>query len=180
MKIYITKPRSHWLSPYKILAKFYFWKSGYDPYNGETPNWLNSVCYAVQKILDKIHPQINYVKIDSHDTWNTDNTLLTVILPLLRLFKETSNGAPFTDDEDVPDNLKSMNAPRVENEYETDLYFFDRWDYIVNQMIWAFEQLQHEYDLKTCKLSEEDLRQRNEKIKNGLRLFAKYFQNLWT
>ncbi len=43
------------------------------------------------------------------------------------------------DDEDVPEELKSTSAPPKENEYDTDANHFKRWDYVLNEMIFAFE-----------------------------------------
>jgi hypothetical protein len=60
---------------------------------------------------------------------------------MLKQLKETKHGSPLVDDEDVPDYLKSMNAPRCENEWDTDDNWFKRWDWILQEEIFAFESL---------------------------------------
>ena len=91
------------------------------------------------KFLDFVHPEIKYVKIDRWDTWSMDHTLADIILPMLKQLKATKHGAPFVDDEDVPDELKSTSAPAKENEWDTDDNHFKRWDYVLDEMIFTFE-----------------------------------------
>jgi len=68
-----------------------------------------------------------------------DHTLSYIILPMLKQLKEKKHGAPFTDDEDVPEHLRSTAAEPKENEYDTDSNHFLRWDWIMDEMIFAFE-----------------------------------------
>ena len=51
--------------------------------------------------------------------------------------KKDKHGAPNTDDADVPDRLKSTSAPPKTNTYDTDEFHFQRWDWILDEMIWA-------------------------------------------
>ena len=139
MKIYISGYRDHWLSPFVILEKVLFWKD--DLYEKKPPQWLHSVCEHVKWVLDKIHPYVNYVKIDKYDTWSMDSTLAHIILPMLKQLKATKHGAPFVDDMDVPDILKSTSAAPKENDWDTDANWHLRWDWILQEEIFAFEQL---------------------------------------
>ena len=149
MKIYKSNYRHHWVSPYDILKAVCFWEKDDDVfYNHEDVpghkydkwvNFLTPFCKAWMKFFDFVHPQINYVKIDRYDTWSMDHTLADIILPMLKQLKESKHGAPFVDDEDVPDELKSTSAPPKENEYDTDENHFKRWDYVLDEMIFAFE-----------------------------------------
>jgi hypothetical protein len=88
-----------------------------------------------------VHPKINYVKIDRYDTWSMDHTLAHIILPMLKQLKEKQHGAGFVDDEDVPEGLglRSTEAAPKENEYDTDSNHFARWEWVMNEMIFAFE-----------------------------------------
>jgi len=61
------------------------------------------------------------------------------VLPMLRQLQATKHGAPFVDDEDVPDDLKSTAAPPKENEWDTDENHHKRWDWVLDEMIFAFE-----------------------------------------
>ena len=143
MKVYISKYRNHWLSPYTILEKVFFWREiDYDePKIEKLSNILLPFCDALQKFLDFIHPRIEYVKLDRWDTWSMDYTLAQIILPMLKQLNKTRHGAPFVDDEDVPEELRSTSAPPKENEWDTDDNHFKRFDWVMNEMIWAFEQL---------------------------------------
>jgi hypothetical protein len=112
----------------------------------EHPAWverwsdrLEPVSKAIQWILDRVHPPVNLVKIDYWDTWSMDYTLSPIILPLLKQLQATKHGSPFVDDEDVPEELKSTSAPAKENEWDTDVNHHARWEYVLNEMIFAFE-----------------------------------------
>ena len=142
MKIYFSNYRNHWLSPYTILEKVIFWREiDYDePMIEKWSNRLQPFCRVWQKFLDFVHPHVAYVKIDRYDTWNMDGTLARIIAPMLKQLKTDKHGAPNVDDEDVPVELKSTSAPAKENEYDTDNNHFKRWDWAMDEMIWAFEQ----------------------------------------
>lgn len=144
MKVYIGKYRYHWISPYTILEKVLFWKDwdniDYDePWVKKWSDRLLPFSTGLQKFLDFVHPQIEYVKIDRWDTWSMDHTLGVIVLPMLKQLQKTKHGSPLVDDEDVPDNLKSTNAKPKENEYDIDEFHHDRWDWVMNEMIFAFE-----------------------------------------
>ena len=201
MKVYLSKYRYHWISPYTVLEKVFFWREiEYDePIIDKWSDRLTPICQGIQKVLDFIHPKINYVKIDRWDTWSMDYSLSFIVVPMLKQLKETKHGAPFVDDEDVPEELKSTSAPPKENEYETDENHFKRWDWALNEMIWAFEQnldtnseekfFDHaEWDekekdfgknLHKIKIDQPGLKAHQDRKANGFRLFGKYYQGLW-
>jgi hypothetical protein len=146
MKVYISKYRDHWLSPYTICEKICWWREiDYDePWVQRVNKVLGPVMDIYKKILDFVHPPINYVKIDNYDTWSMDSTLTPIILPMLKQLKETKHGAPYTEDEDVPERLRSTtkSAQKAKkNSWDSDGNHFKRWDWILDEMIWAFEQL---------------------------------------
>ena len=158
MKVYISKYRDHWISPYTMLDYAFFWtdwskcardksirsleeESRYVERPEWTERWsdyLNPISRAIQWVWDRVHPAINLVKIDYWDTWSMDHTLSPIILPMLKQLKAAKHGAPFVDDEDVPDHLKSTAAPAKENEWDTDANHFLRWDWAMDEMIFAF------------------------------------------
>jgi hypothetical protein len=111
----------------------------YDDANRKYTDWLVGPCSWLQKFLDVVHPKINYVKIDRWDTWSMDHTLSPIILPMLKQLKETKHGSPYVDDEDVPDELKSTSAPPRENDWDIDDNHHLRWDWVMDEMIFAFE-----------------------------------------
>jgi hypothetical protein len=121
------------------------------------------------------------VKIDRWDTWSMDHTLAPIILPMLVQLKETKHGSPWVDDEDVPGELRSTNAPPKENDWDTDDFHHLRWDWVLDEMIWAFEQKcrddwMDDYDYSW---DSEEAKAHQERMSNGFRLFGKYFENLW-
>ena len=201
MKVYLSKYRYHWISPYTVLEKVFFWREiDYDePIIDKWSDRLTPICQGIQKVLDFFHPKINYVKIDRWDTWSMDYSLSFIVVPMLKQLKETKHGAPFVDDEDVPEELKSTSAPPKENEWDTDENHFKRWDWALNEMIWAFEQnLDHdsedkffdhaEWDekekdfgknLHKIKIDQPGLKAHQDRKANGFRLFGKYYQGLW-
>ena len=67
-----------------------------------------------------------------------DHTLADIILPMLKQLQKEKHGAPHVDDEDVPMELQSWTSP-AKDEYDTDGNHFARWDYVLNEMIFAFE-----------------------------------------
>ena len=201
MKVYLSKYRYHWISPYTVLEKVFFWREiDYDePIIDKWSDRLTPICQGIQKVLDFIHPKINYVKIDRWDTWSMDYTLSFIVVPMLKQLKETKHGAPFVDDEDVPEEQKSTSAPPKDNDWDTDENHFKRWDWALNEMIWAFEQnLDHdsedkffdhaEWDekekdfgknLHKIKIDQPGLKAHQDRKANGFRLFGKYYQGLW-
>jgi hypothetical protein len=111
----------------------------------EPPEWvekwakrLEPISHAIQWVWDRVHPKIDYVKIDYWDTWSMDHTLAHIVLPMLRQLKEKKHGSPSVDDEDVPEHLRSTAAPAKENEWDTDENWFKRWNWVMDEMIFAF------------------------------------------
>lgn len=144
------------------------------------------------------------IRIDPWDTWNMAETLADIIHPMLKQLKKTAHGAPFTEDEDVPEHLRSTNAKPKKNDWDTDSNHFKRWDWILNEMIWAFGELSKDREpnfwikkpkygykkvegkdwtelvtLKEGIYDEEKAKAYWARRKNALRLFGKYYQNLW-
>jgi hypothetical protein len=168
MKVFISKYRDHWISPYTMLDYVFFWtdwskcarswtltdtlndeantimggKSRYVERPEWTERWsdrLAPISRGIQWVLDRVHPRVEYVKIDRWDTWSMDHTLGQIALPMLQQLKRDKHGAPFVDDEDVPEHLRSTSAPPRENEWDTDANHFLRWDWAMDEMIFAFE-----------------------------------------
>jgi hypothetical protein len=77
-----------------------------------------------------------HVVIHHYDTWNMDESLAHVVLPMLKQLKETKHGAPFVDMPDRPEHLQCYKEPE---DYETDKFHFQAWDWVLGEMIFAFE-----------------------------------------
>ena len=140
------------------------------------------------------------VHIDPWDTWSMDHTLALIVLPMLKQLKATNHGAPYVDDKDVPKHLKSTSAPELTQEEKdcgaTDAFHFERWNWVMDEMIFAFEQKtldswEEQYygewvvdESKTfggyhINADEEGRKKHQERMTNGFRLFGKYYENLW-
>ena len=90
------------------------------------------------------------VVIDDYDVWNLDHSLALIIVPALKKLKEKKQGAPFVDNEDVSDELRADDEElyAYEKKGETDDHYFDRWDYVMDEMIFAFESKLEDWEEK--------------------------------
>ena len=165
-------------------------------------NWLYSwFGYSTQQSIN--------VKIDKWDTWSMDHTLAHIILPMLVQLKRTKHGAPIVDDKDVPAELHMTKKEKAafNKDGSTDDKFFKRWDWILDEMIFAFEskvddgRWEEQFESGTSDIqwkrleggNSEMIRGPNDthkydwegrkayqaRISNGFKLFGKYFENLW-
>ena len=204
MKIYIGK-HINFFSPFQIAEKLLFWLDRDDDRvfrlgeflaGGEKTSWLTRVC---QWIHDHRSRSI-YIKIDPYDTWNVDDTLSMIVAPMLRQLKNTKHSCARVDDDDVPENLKSTSAPPIKYEWDIDDNWEARWDYVLDEMIWAFENHDSRIDSErqffdhSDVVDGDDITDQIGKIKydragheawnsrkqNGFRLFGKYFTSLWS
>jgi len=109
--------------------------------------WLQSVYDVINRIyFDRREKKVK-VRIDPWDTWSMDSTLAPIILPMLKQLKATKHGAPFVDFEDVPEELRPTNEEQANlRDGETDEKFFERWDWIMNEMIFAFESIDSDWE----------------------------------
>jgi hypothetical protein len=166
--------------------------------------------YKLLKWIDKKKKRKIRVHIDRWDTWSMDNTLAHITLPMLKQLQATKHGSPFVDDEDVPETLRSTSAPPLteeqKNVHDVDDNHFKRWEWVLDEMIFAFQSEVDdnwedqftigEYDFRSKK-TEDNLYQMvqgpnhtavtdwdghkayADRMKNGFRLFGKYYQGLW-
>jgi hypothetical protein len=134
-----------------------------------------------------------------------DNTLAIIILPMLKQLKETKYGSQLVDDEDVPAHMRHGDP----NEHDNWIHY--KWEWVLNEMIWAFEQeLDDSWEDKFThgtpvydwnKWEDDDgvpyqrvqmtqtnpdywvdrdgIKEYNNRIDNGFRLFGKYYRGLW-
>ena len=190
MKVYIG-PYRNWTGPYQIAEKLLFWMDkNKDSRVDNFGEWLaksDTIVNVCEWIYSKKKRKTK-IRIDKYDTWNMDHTLALIVLPMLKQLKSTKHGSPLVDDEDVPENLRSTAADAKENEWDTDSNHFKRWDWVMDEMIYAFEmELDEDWDLRIYEKHGKDwppeaLAERKviqDRIANGFRLFGKYYQGLW-
>jgi len=182
---------------------------------GDRPHtWL----YKFLSWIDSKKKQKIEIHIDRWDTWSMDNTLALIALPMLKQLRDSKHGYSYVDIEDVPENLRLID--HNDDEYGSQLSLFnnkvcnpedisigeDQWDWVLNEMIFAFEckvnnewenQFESgEWDMALKKLEGgnsqliegpnhtkvydwEGRKAYEARIQNGFRLFGKYYQNLW-
>ena len=216
MKVYLG-PYNHWFAPYrwvkKLIRRWYGFKSntGFSLAQYEKVNecarknfsWLR----ALEDWVDSFYTRKVQIRIDEYDTWSMDDTLTPIILPMLKQLQATKHGSPAVDDDDVPDELKSTSAePLTEEQVNTgytDNNWHKRWEWVLSEMIWAFEQKadedaesQFHSDSNPDQPSDDPSISFEESIKRrtfdkdgyiawqnrktrGLTLFGKYFEALW-
>jgi len=179
-----------------VLERVLWWKD-WDKIEYSTPwvdrwvNRLNPICTALLKFLDVVHPKIEYVKIHYSDTWSMDNTLAIIVLPMLKQLRAVKHGSPLVDDAEVPDGLglRSTEAPPKENEWDTDDNHHKRWEWVMDEMIFAFECKKNDswddvfWDRETSSsditCDWEGRTKMQDRISNGLRLFGIFYEALW-
>jgi len=153
-------------------------------------NWTGNL------IIDRMEQKVK-VRIDPWDTWSMDHTLAPIILPMLKQLKETNHGAPWVENKYVPKELQA--TPKMLKDYtekgKADELHFKRWNWVMDEMIWAFEQkmkdnwegeyYKYEDDPKaifgmTIVWSDDVGRQAHqERMTNGFKLFGRFYENLW-
>ena len=205
MKINIG-PYKYWFGPYQLCALL--------KYVGVSESSCDNIAEKISarpfEWFDKKFKKRKIsIQIDDYDTWSADHTLSLIIHPLLVKLKNKKDGAPHVDNEDVPENIRSTNAKPKENEWDTDEFHFDRWDYVLDEMIFAFEKSidnsweeefysgksdpewkcinedetdpeKRLYEDDTFKIDHDGMKRIQNRIQNGHRLFGKYYSHLWT
>lgn len=167
-----------------------------------THRWYHNFLY--EKFGYKNEPKVS-VHIDNFDTWSMDSTLAHIVLPMLKQLKATKHGAPYVCPEDVPSVLRPSKEEEVAHTEsgDTDPKFFERWDWVLDQMIFAFESKHTDWEEQflsgeqvawsrfdgciemvkgpndTYKVDWEGRKAYQERITKGFTLFGKYYENLW-
>jgi hypothetical protein len=213
MKVYLNGYKDHWISPITIVDYMFFWtkwsKCSRNKWIIEDKDWVDSpewadkladkltpISNAIKWIGDKIDRPIRYVKIDRYDTWSMDYTLSYIIVPMLKQLRDTKHGHPLVADEDTPEDIRSDKAETPKDGWDSNSD--KRWDWVLNEMIWAFEQkldddaetiffdysvangkLPWDKDYVGPKYDRDGYMKYQDRMQNGFRLFGKYYQNLW-
>jgi hypothetical protein len=179
----------------------------YDMWEDRPQTWLYKfLSWVYSKREQKVE-----VHIDRWDTWSMDVTLGYIVRPMLKQLKDKKHGAPQVDYDDVPKNLRptKKEIAAYNKDGTTDDKFFERWDWVIDEMIFAFESLdgganqdwEEQFETGTSDLQLKKLENGNsqmvegpnhtreydwegrkvyqKRITNGFRLFGKYFESLW-
>jgi hypothetical protein len=215
-------PVRHWEQKYEFWRKpdtFYLPEEEYTKIDKIVFGFFDKLSELVRPLnrwSNNRKRKIN-IRIDNYDVWSADHTLALIIHPVLLKLKETKHGSPDVDNDDVPEHLRAEehNVPHPDGYIDTDDCFHKRWEWVINEMIWAFEQctnedhgdhiFHHNSDQLDMVFEPVEGSKNNqlkfnhqkdptkpaywvdyegkdahyERIKNGHRLFAKYYFGLW-
>lgn len=140
--------------------------------NKKDPSYINCTLYKI--LEDKFKAPLNYYGsayepslindqrqarwtlerqeqgFDSTELWSLFYTITKFILPRLKAFRDSPGGYPMF----------------LNSEQE--------WQAIIDKMIWSFEEIE-----KDACVDVKDIVAHEERIKEGLNLFAQYFRHLW-
>jgi hypothetical protein len=125
-------PYKEWWGPYQIANLIPFASEETKDKVGDwlAKTWVTKVCEWVYKIRGDRDIK---VRIDKYDTWSMDHTLAHIILPMLKQLQETKHGSQLVDDEDLPPYMRYGNPDGYDN------WVHYRWEWVLNEMIFAFE-----------------------------------------
>lgn len=165
MKVYMGKYPT-WVGPYQIAEMLCFWaKPEVDEYGIKhkpdwvhnfgrwlsedrygNDSWITTVCQWYHKRFQRNGNRKVKVRIDNYDIWSAYDTIAYIVAPMLRKLRENKHGAPHVYDDDVPEHLRSTAARELTEEekhyHAPDEFHFKRWDWVLDEMIWAFEQVE--------------------------------------
>lgn len=183
----------------------------YDKFFEKYPRLERFTDAIVQPIIETIwnswYPKLSrpvFVSTKPYDVWNADHTLALIALPLVKRLKTQKQGAPLVDNEDVP--MELWRDPSTEAQ-DTDKNWFKRWDYVIDEIIFALEieaasdseskfyhNEQNDEESYTpirdpgeegslgdthFYVDYEGMTEEQERVKKGLCLLGKYWQGLW-
>jgi len=153
MKINIG-PYTSDLIPVYRWEKSYEMRSAGDKYykDEEDYTWYDKIVFGFFDKLSAFFLPINRwansrkrkinIRIDYHDVWSADHTLAMIIAPTLKKLKEHKHGYPHVDNEDVPEELRfsKEDKEKLEHDGTVDAKHEARWEWVLDEMIWTFEQ----------------------------------------
>lgn len=139
MKVKIG-PYKNWIGPYQLAELVPFLNEDQQDKLGSwlAETWVANVCNWIHEHTGE---RTIKVRIDPYDTWSMDNTLAHIILPMLKQLRDTKHGSGYVDDEDLPPQMRYSDPKVDENGWDMgDNWVHHKWDWVLNEMIWAFEQ----------------------------------------
>lgn len=152
MKVSIGPYRSDIISVSSWERKYEHLRSGSVYLNEENYTWYDKIILGILDKLEDLVQPINRwsnnrkrkvdVRIDNYDVWGADHTLALIIAPTLKKLQQVKHGYPHVDNEDVPEELRFSEEDRKKLEHDgtVDSKHEARWEWALNEMIWAFEQ----------------------------------------
>jgi len=191
MKVRINSYRDYIINPHRWFDKWICYNHAVESawlVDEENYTKLDKKIEKITDVLSNIFRPINFwwmdkerkidVKIDNFDVWNLDSTLAYVILPALKVLRDQKHGSPFVED---------IDCPNIKNDADDTKSIEARWNYVLDQIIWSFEQVNSDweeqyFEKKDGKYSfdREGMKLHEEKMNKGFQLFGKYYSALWS
>lgn len=232
MRVHIGPYRTDLIPVRRWERNYEMWRSDKYYLDEDEYTWYDKLVFGFFDKLNNLVLPINRwsnnrkrkvkVNIDGYDVWSADHTLAMIIAPTLKKLKEIQHGYPHVDNEDVPEELRFVMTEEEKANWDgsVDDKHEARWNWILGEMIWAFEQHADPYDnddqfhhnsdqlemvfvstgdenldskgMKSLSFNHqkdptkpaywvdhEGKKAHHERMQNGVRLFAKYYQSLW-
>ena len=147
------------------------------------------------------------VRIDPWDTWSMDQTLVPIILPMLKQLRNSKHGSPISMPAFAYDSNKSQSSFPFYAEGDSAVWDTGHaeWEATMDKMIWSFEQLDTDWEQQfhsgvadifweplpgtdftemkrgpndTSKFDAEGYQAHLDRIREGLRLFGEHYRDL--
>lgn len=121
------------------------------------------------------------VKIDQWDTWNMDETLAHIILPMLKQLKVTMHGYPADLTEEEWHEILNKMIFSFESkliDWEDQFYSGEPdivWTKAENSKYFTMDRGPND----TFEIDHKGLNEYQKRINEGFMLFGKYYENLW-
>ena len=156
MRVHIGPYKSDIIPVRRWESNYEMWRSDKYYLDEKDYTWYDKIVMGFfDKLSDLVLPLNRWanerkrkvkVRIDYYDVWSADHTLAMIITPTLKKLKEVQQGYPHVDNDDVPEELRISQEDREKYEWDGSVDFKHeaRWNYVLDEMIWAFEQ--HTYD----------------------------------
>lgn len=145
------------------------------------------------------HPRDIDIVIDPYDSWNADATIAIIAAPLLEQLRKEKHGCANVEDEDVPEYLRSYNAPPKEHVYDIDDNYIARYDWMLREVIWALNEVANGYpeeksyfhhnpvpdnatfqqQIDAIDVDTEGFDKYESRLQKALTLFGKYLRTFW-
>ena len=125
------------------------------------PQWVRQCTMGtwVERVLSKPRPHTFVCSVSANDTFRLTHNLSQVIIHLLTELRKVARSCPNIDMADIPLNI------RVKHTYGARLPLV-YWQWILDEMIFAFSTAHTASPAQAAR------------VKNGMRLFGKYYLHL--
>lgn len=100
----------------------------YDRFFVKFIDWLSVVVTPINRWIYERRDRKIEVNVDRYDIWSADVTLAHVIYPVLVELRKNQQGYPLSSESDLPEEVLSLSPE-------------EQWNWILDEMIWAFDQI---------------------------------------